>query len=167
MLPSASTVVPARWSDASSLPCAETVSQTTAAKVTIETRIARPIPRSCVRDVSRFRIMVPPGVASVGAPRRARSCGLALMCLPRWTRHKRGCVGESASAVEVRVEHRHLGDAVHRKAGQLGGATDALRIGAVVDAERLRLVLAHVRVHPADADVTDLGHGGEARFRAL
>src|SRR5712664_4867299 len=48
--------------------------------------------------------------------------------------------------IEVRVEDGDLGDLLDRELTALGGLADRLGIRCVVDAERLSLVLAHVRV---------------------
>src|SRR6267142_4422340 len=53
--------------------------------------------------------------------------------------------------IEVRVEDGDLGDLFDRELTTLGGLADRIGIRCVVDAERLSLVLAYVRVHPSYA----------------
>src|SRR4051812_46003940 len=53
--------------------------------------------------------------------------------------------------VEVRVEHANLGDLVNRQFVARRGPADRLGARRVVDAERSRLVLAHVRADPGHA----------------
>src|SRR6478609_9705039 len=54
-------------------------------------------------------------------------------------------------AIEVRIEHRHLGDPVDRQLVALGDGADRLRRRAVVDAEGLGLLRVDVRVDPGHA----------------
>src|SRR5262245_51587749 len=55
--------------------------------------------------------------------------------------------------VEVGVEYAHPADRVDRQTVAPGRLADRLRGRAVVDAEGLRLVLAHIGVDPGDAVV--------------
>src|SRR5262249_33468898 len=60
---------------------------------------------------------------------------------------------EPSSSIEVRVENTDLRDAIHGKVVAQRGLPDCLRSRAVVDAKRLRAIVADVRVKPGDAFV--------------
>src|SRR5436189_4934939 len=71
------------------------------------------------------------------------------------------------SEVEMGVEDADLRDAVDREVVACGRLPDRLRARGVVDAERLRLVFAHVRVEPGNALVGIPLHHVEAQRRTL
>src|SRR5579862_3448152 len=52
--------------------------------------------------------------------------------------------------VEIRIQHPHLGDALHRQLAAAGGVADRLGCRGVVDTKGLLLVGAYVRVDPGD-----------------
>src|SRR5262245_25598780 len=69
--------------------------------------------------------------------------------------------------MKVRVEDAHLRDPVDRQLVAGGAAPDRLRVGAVVDAERLLPVLADVGLHPGDAVACVAADDAEAQLRAV
>src|SRR6266511_1677828 len=71
------------------------------------------------------------------------------------------------SCVEVRIEDADLRDAVDGEVVARGRLPDRLGARGVVDAERLRPVLADVRVHPGDAFVCVPLHDRQTQRRAL
>src|SRR5581483_11828923 len=70
------------------------------------------------------------------------------------------------SAIEVGVEHAYPGDAVDRQPVAVGRFADRLRVRTVIDAERLAVVVAHVRVDPGDAERGVLSDDAHARVGA-
>ena len=69
--------------------------------------------------------------------------------------------------VEVRIEHGHLRDPVHREVVPCRRRSDCFGSRRVVQTERLLLVLAHIRVEPRHAFVGVPRHEGEAQLRTL
>src|SRR5215207_1442707 len=68
--------------------------------------------------------------------------------------------------VEIWVEHADLGDPLDREVVACSGLADGLRARPVVDAERLPLVVAHVRVDPRDSLVRVALDDAEAQLSA-